>query len=278
MTRTSFRDPLGQTWVGPDGVTRASWAKPQELDTTALEFLLQELQAEGRWIPAKAVAPGVLAALLEPTRPLPEKAWEHPRVFFPSYAYEWSPAMLQSAAWLTLDLNERLLEIGWELKDATPTNVLFQGPHPIFVDHLSPVQRMPGQMGWTAYGQFIRTFLIPLCLHRLNRLPLAWLHQARRDGVSPEDANPQLCLFDRFRPSVLGLISLPAFLSRRQGTAPLQSLRIWKDGDETIGRAITLRLLKGLRKRLDRWAPPAAPPTTGQLTTRQVRATPRKGC
>jgi SAM-dependent methyltransferase len=225
-----------------------------------LEPLLRELQAEGKWIPFQAVDPALMPAL-DPARALPIRAWEHPRVFFPSYAHEWSPAMLHRAAELTLELNERLLAIGWELKDATPTNILFQGPHPIFVDHLSPAPRQPGQMGWTAYGQFIRTFLIPLCLHRLNGLPLAWLHLARRDGVSPDDANRQLGLFDRLRPSVLGLITLPARLSQRQGRAPAQGLKVWKDGDEAIGRTITARLLRGLRKRLARWAPLTADAT-----------------
>lgn len=262
VTRTSFRDPQGQTWVGPEGVTRASWTEPQAQDTAALETLLREFQAEDKWIPFQAVDPATVGPLLAPSRPLPLRAWEHPRVFFPSYAHEWSPAMLHRAASLTLELNERLLAIGWELKDATPTNILFQGPQPIFVDHLSPAPRQPGQMGWTAYGQFIRTFLIPLCLHQLNGLPLSWLHLARRDGVSPEDAGRQLSLLDRLRPSVFGLITLPALLSRRASRAPARGVPVWKDGDQGIGRAITTRLLRGLRQRLQRWAPAPAGATT----------------
>jgi SAM-dependent methyltransferase len=263
MARTSFRDPAGCTWVGPEAVQRATWvAEPgAPADQTALAAVLTAFQDEGLWITAKPVDPATLPAYLEGACPLPQRAWEHPRVCFPSYAHEWSPAMLHRAAELTLELNERLLAAGWELKDATPTNVLFEGPRPLFVDHLSPALRQPGQMGWTAYGQFIRTFLIPLCLHRLNGLPLAWLHLARRDGVSPEDASSQLSLFDRLRPSVFGLITLPARLTSRQGRKPNRGLAIWKGGDETIGRAITARLLKGLRKRLRRWAPPTADAT-----------------
>jgi SAM-dependent methyltransferase len=258
MVRASFRDPLGCTWVGPDTVHRATWADPPAPADEHLEALLKKLQDEGLWIPATPVAPASLPAYLEGACPLPQRAWEHPRIFFPSYVYEWSPAMLHCAAELTLDLNERMLEIGWELKDATPTNVLFEGPQPIFVDHLSPSRRQPGQMGWTAYGQFIRTFLIPLCLHRLNGLPLSWLHLARRDGVSPEDASRQLGPINKLRPSVFGLITLPAFLTSRQGRTPATGLRIWKGGDEAMGRTITAHLMKGLRQRLARWAPPKA--------------------
>ena len=258
VVRTSFRDPLGSTWVGSDTVYRATWTAPVvQADATDRDaLLLRPLQDEGLLISAQPMDPARFPPYLEGSCPLPRQAWEHPRVFFPTYAHEWSPAMLYRAAELTLDLNERLLEGGWELKDATPSNVLFDGPSPIFVDYLSPAPRQPGQMGWTAYGQFIRTFLIPLCLHRHNGLPLAWLHLARRDGLSPEEASLQLGLFDRLRPSVFGLITLPAYLSTRQEAGPASALRIWKGGDESMGRAITARLLKGLRKRLARWTPP----------------------
>jgi SAM-dependent methyltransferase len=169
--------------------------------------------------------------------------------------------MFHRAATFTLEVNERLLTGGWELKDATPSNLLFDGPRPIFVDHLSPSPRQPGQMGWRAYGQFIRTFLIPLCLHRLRGLPLAWIHLARRDGVSPEEASLQMGMADRLRPSVLGLVTLPALLTRRQKRRPSPGMRIWKNGDEPTGRTITARLLKGLHRRLRRWAPPVADAT-----------------
>lgn len=267
MIRASFRDPQGRIWIGPDSVFRAAWDEPEAHGPDGgpakdrLDSLLHAFQSECLWIPTVPVDPALIRPFLAPSAPLPRRAWQHPRVFFPSYAHEWSPVMLYRAAELTLELNVRLLEAGWELKDATPTNILFEGPRPLFVDHLSPSKRQPGQMGWTAYGQFIRTFLIPLCLHRLKGLPLAWIHLAQRDGVSPEDARFQLDLIDRLRPSVLGLITLPALLSRRQGPSPSEGLRVWKNGDETIGRTITARLLKGLRKRLDRWAPATAAAT-----------------
>lgn len=248
---------MGRTWVGMDKVYRATWVDPTTVPPSggALELLLKNLQMEGLWIPAKSMDPSTLPAFLGGSCPMPHRAWEHPRIFFPSYAHEWSPAMLHRAAELTLGLNERMLEIGWELKDATPTNILFEGPHPIFVDHLSPSQRQAGQMGWSAYGQFIRTFLIPLCLHQVNGLPLTWINLARRDGVSPDEAAQQLGCLDRLRPSVFSLVTLPALLSKYQGSIPARGLRIWKGGDESIGHAISARILKGLRKRLDRWAP-----------------------
>lgn len=260
MIRASFRDPEGQTWVGPEIVTRAAWSGTAVTDSSlasqqTLDPIIQAFQTEGNWIPATPVAPEAVRPFLQPSDPLPQRAWTHPRLFFPSYAHEWSPIMLYRAAELTLDLNARLLQAGWELKDATPTNILFDGPRPILVDHLSPTRRQPGQMGWTAYGQFIRTFIIPLALHRLNNVPLSWIHLARRDGVSPEEALPQLSLADQMRPSVFGLITLPVLLSHRPKITSSSGLPTWGGGDESMGRTITARLLQGLNKRLRRWAP-----------------------
>ena len=53
--------------------------------------------------------------------------WEHERIPFPSFPYEWPPEMLEAAGSLTLDLAEAALEEGFGLKDATPYNVLFRG-------------------------------------------------------------------------------------------------------------------------------------------------------
>ena len=85
--------------------------------------------------------------------------WEHERIPFPSYPYEWPPEMLEAAASLTLDLAEAALEEGFGLKDATPYNVLVRGWQSVFVDVLSFERREPLDVTWLAYGQFVRTFL-----------------------------------------------------------------------------------------------------------------------
>src|SRR5690606_14594705 len=79
---------------------------------------------------------------------------EQPRVWFPSYPHEWPAEMLHAAGVLTLDLAETLLDEGLGLKDATPLNVLFNGPHPTLVDLLSIEERDPHISNWQALGQF----------------------------------------------------------------------------------------------------------------------------
>lgn len=81
--------------------------------------------------------------------------------------------MLHRAALATQTMNETLLDDGWELKDATPRNLLLGGTRPAFVDHFRPSRRAPGQLGWRAYGQFCLTALIPLLLWKKRGVPMA---------------------------------------------------------------------------------------------------------
>ena len=91
---------------------------------------------------------------------------EHQRIEFTSYPHEWSAEMLYAAGELTLEIQLRALDAGLTLKDATPTNVLFEGSQPVFVDLLSVTSRPSGIAVWPAYAQFIRTFLLPLLRYR----------------------------------------------------------------------------------------------------------------
>ncbi|MGH9582209.1 MAG: SAM-dependent methyltransferase, partial [Bryobacteraceae bacterium] len=84
---------------------------------------------------------------------------EHERVWFPSYPYEWPPEMLFAAGELTLEIAQASLKHEFGLKDATPYNVLFRGPKPVFVDVLSFEKRDPGDPAWLPYAQFVRTFV-----------------------------------------------------------------------------------------------------------------------
>ncbi len=123
--------------------------------------------------------------------------------------------MLASAGSLTLDLAEQCLPHGWRLKDATPYNVLFRGPAPVFVDLLSFERHDPGDAIWPAYGQFVRTFLLPLLAHResISKLNRIWL--ASRDGVEPEDLYQSLSWRGRLTSPGLTLASVPYWLSKK---------------------------------------------------------------
>jgi len=93
--------------------------------------------------------------------PSGELELEHERVFFPTYPWEWTPGQWLSAGDLTLDLAEQQLSLGRVLKDASPLNVLFCECSPVFVDVLSTEPRDLEDPYGLAYGQSVRTFLLP---------------------------------------------------------------------------------------------------------------------
>jgi len=139
---------------------------------------------------------------------------EHERIPFPSFPYEWPPEMLAAAGNLTLDIAEALLEEGFGLKDATPYNILFRGPSPVFVDVLSAEMREPTDPMWLPYAQFVRTFVLPLLVHRFCRIPSSLYLAGRRDGIEPEEAYEMLSLIGKLRLPALTQVTIPRLLAK----------------------------------------------------------------
>src|ERR1700757_3212701 len=120
----SFRDPDARLSLLEDRGVR--YVRPEladELRAFLCSPVYQQLVARGSMI-ATQMKPGPDGGLL----------LEHPRIFFPSYCWEWSRSMWIEAGRLTLELARILLEHGFLLKDATPRNVLFENCSPVFVD------------------------------------------------------------------------------------------------------------------------------------------------
>ena len=165
VPRPSFRDPSGYVEFTPTEVVRHIYPADAE---SALRFLrsslVQQWQSSGQMI----------AGEIE-ERPDSELLVRHPRLFFPSYPWEWSPVQWRAAAHLTLDLCREAVSAGFLLKDATPLNILFDGPRPVFVDVLSFDPRDSSNPIWLAQGQFVRTFLLPLLGH-IATLAGHWQH------------------------------------------------------------------------------------------------------
>jgi 2-polyprenyl-3-methyl-5-hydroxy-6-metoxy-1,4-benzoquinol methylase len=236
----SFRDPGGYVSVGKDRVLRTVLPGGRGnlqayLDSNAARRLI----VSGSLIDTQ---------LLEAAPAEGEIVVEHPRIPFAGYPHEWPPAMLHSAARLTLELCAALLEEGRGLKDATPSNVLFRGPKPVFIDVLSFEQRDPLDAIWLADAQFARTFLIPLLLHRRTGSPTHEFLLARRDGVRPEDAVRQLSSLRRWFPPDLGLVTLPAKAARLASDGLYRPRRAREAGE---ARFVLGHHFGGLRKKLD---------------------------
>ncbi len=207
-SESTFRDPAGSVTLTPEGVLRTVVYEhtPETLDFLASP-LAHKLTVEGDLIPSKILANSEEGLLLQ-----------HPRVPFISYPSEWPPSLWAAAANLTLDLCTELLKQGWILKDATPLNVLFTGTKPIFVDLLS-VRRTEPKPIWFAYGQFVRTFLLPLLAHQ----QLGWRLQTAqtwRDGIEPEELYAALSWSRRLAYPARSFVTLPVVLAKMMKSTP----------------------------------------------------------
>jgi SAM-dependent methyltransferase len=241
-TYRTFRDPAGILRMENGRVLRT--VRPQFAAVTqsfVSSQLAHDLAESGWMIPTASLGFGPDGSL----------ELEHRRVFFPSYPWEWCVEQWVDAAVLTLDLCDKLLDHGLILKDATPLNILFCDARPVLVDVLSIEPRDPGTPLWRAYGQFVRTFVLPLLAHRYLGWPLAATF-ARRDGYEPEEIYPHLGLAARWRTPARGLVTLPVLFDKVGASGKnLPSLRL--SAEATLG--ILRARLRGLKKMVLRFRP-----------------------
>lgn len=270
MTR-SFRDPSGTCWVGKEHVIRVL----DEAGATACDSFLssgcaQSFLKSGRLIGTRAVVNGE-AEHLSTVVPPPVlsaiqqrrcRVFGHDRVPFVSYPHEWSPRMLHAAGDLTLSLARESLNDGFCLKDATPLNVLFRGPNPVFVDVPSFEKRDPADPTWNAYAQFVRTFLLPLLVHRKWGVSLRDIFTTRRDGLEPQDVYRYCSFLDRFAAGVFSLVSVPTWLSSRAKARGAALYRPRRMDNSEKARFILESLLKHCQRKLEKLHPRPAGKST----------------
>lgn len=239
----TFRDPAGSLRISGERIFRTV---RREYAEDCLSFLRSDVAqawiAGGRLVETRVLseAPGE------------ELELEHEPVFFPTYPWEWTPGQWISAGDLTLDLAEQQLSLGRVLKDASPLNVLFRGCSPVFVDVLSTEPRDLEDPLWLAYGQFVRTFLLPLAAFKYLGWPLA-LSLMHRDGYQPSDLYPHLPARSRFRAPILSQVTLPHLLERRKGSRSSRKIRLRSD----IALSVQRQKIKQLRTHLHKLAPAA---------------------
>ena len=219
----SFRDPGGSVVLHKNRVLRfVNDAGLQDLEAFLLSETGRKLVEEGLVVGTKRLSAGESEAVLRQPRysRITETGqkltvFEHDRISFPSYPYEWPAEMLHSAGELTLELAMRMLPDGFGLKDGTPYNVLFRGPRPVFVDVLSFEKRDPRNAIWLPHAQFVRTFLLPLLAAKHFGLPPAQALLAHRDGLEPEEVYRWLSPAQKLSPKFLSLVSLPSWLAAK---------------------------------------------------------------
>jgi SAM-dependent methyltransferase len=236
----TFRDPAGSLSFEGDQVIRRidASARAAVLDLLDSPFCVS-LQQRG----------DLIGAEVEDSKP--HLCLRHPRIPIPTYPWEWTPSQWLAAAELTLNLCEQALADGWILKDATPLNVLFTGTRPIFVDILSFERRDKHSSIWLAYGQYVRTFLLPLLMNRMLSWPLA-LSLLKRDGYEPADCYAALGWSNRLGRDAFWPITLPTLLDRRKQAETQAKKRPARTADPDLTAHVLRRTLNDLRKRTRR--------------------------
>ncbi len=257
----SFRDPDGRLLLINDRVLRVI-NKTGEANFYAFlaSAVAKKFVAAGQLVgasPPDAESVRLLSDYLQRENgdgAVPEVVVEHERIAFPSFPYEWAPEMLYRAGCLTLDLAESALVEGFGLKDATPYNVLFRGPEPVFVDLLSFERRDPLDPVWKPYAQFARAFLLPLLANKHFGLELKQVFLASRDGVEPEEVYDLCGIAQKLRPPFLSLVSIPTWLaSKSNSDDPGSTARIYRErraGSAAQAKYVLDRLFKRLRRQL----------------------------
>ena len=181
---------------------------------------------------------------------------QHEKIPFPSYPWEWSPRQWISAATLTLDLCEAAIHSDFILKDATPLNILFSGPDPVFVDVLSFERRDQNRPLWNAYAQFARTFLLPLAAYVYLGWPLS-SSISRRDGYDPADLAQWLPLTRRLLNPLRSLVTAPLLFESAVFQKNASRIASLNHVDGELARGLLLRTLRRTRRLLGELSLPA---------------------
>ena len=201
---STFRDPAGILRIEHGRVLRN--VQPKFAASTRA-FLESETACE--WVNSGWMVPSQMLGV----RSDGSLELEHERIFFPSYPWEWCIEQWAAAAMLTLDLCEKLLGQGLILKDATPMNILFRGTQPVLVDVLSIEARESTNPLWNAYGQFIRTFILPMAAYKFLGWPLK-ASSFSRDGYEPETLYAALSWTQLLRSPLWSNVTLPVLLEK----------------------------------------------------------------
>lgn len=165
------------------------------------------------------------------------------RLLFVSQPAEWTDAQLFEAACLTLSLQAEAVEAGFDMKDASAWNVLFDGTRPVFCDLLSfePLR----ERAWWAFGQYARHFLLPLLVSRRVGLRARKSFSIWRDGVPSASARGLLgwrALLSRYG-ALLATPKGQTFSSAQEADIPAAT-------SATIGAGATPDGIRSFRRRL----------------------------
>jgi SAM-dependent methyltransferase len=247
---SSFRDPAGFVFTRDGVVYRQVNSGHRDLyDQLIGSGLYDALVDDGLLVPHSEVDPGLAAA------PDAYKVLRPEQLPFVSYPYEWSFGQLRDAALATLTIQQRALDHGMTLRDASAYNMQFWQGRPILIDTLSFGPREP-DAPWLAYRQFCQHFLAPVALMSMVDVRLGQLQRVHLDGLPLDLTSELLPGRSRARPALQLHVHAHAKSQRRhERDGGGQSAKQVKMSDRALTGLLD-NLAGGIRK-LD-WDPPAS--------------------
>ena len=153
----SFRDPAGKIFYYKNRVYR----KLSNLGLERLKFILEKNILEESIKKNFLINTKITKIENESDINNKDIIFEHEKIPFISYPYEWTFSQLKSAAIHHIDFHLFLLERNATLIDASAYNIQFKGSQPIFIDLLSLKKYEEGEF-WKGHKQFCENFLNPL--------------------------------------------------------------------------------------------------------------------
>lgn len=171
VSSSNFRDPENAAFEYMDEWHRvASKSSAVALRTLRSSETYERLSNSGALLRFEELSAAAARPILEAFaaaggRPVPRDAsvFSVETVDLISYPWEWPNSLLETAALLTLDIRESLLDLGLDLKDAVAYNVQFRGMRPVFMD-LGSIEVWRPNPSWNAARQFIEHFINPLAV------------------------------------------------------------------------------------------------------------------
>jgi hypothetical protein len=244
----SFRDPGGFLFWNEGHLYRQVNHSCQESYDRLMQSGLYKALVNGGWLVRHEEAADILPAA-------PELAYKiicPEQVDFISYPYEWSFSQLKDAALATLNIQQKALEFGMALKDASAYNIQFHQGRPVLIDTLSFEPYVEGAP-WVAYRQFCQHFLAPLALMAYSDVRLNQLLRVYIDGVPLDLASSLLPIRTRLNLGLLSHIHLHAAAQKRYANQAVNTTQ----NQRKMGKMALLGLIDSLRSTVNHldWKP-----------------------
>ena len=247
----SFRDPSGYVFYFQDKIFRAldsdSFALIQQLNK---DEILSSLEILGYLIQTEIITQtDPVYTALKKNLPHENHFLHHAKVPTISYPYEWPFSMLADSAKLQIELQLKLIEKGYSLKDASAFNVQFIHCRPVFID-IPSIEKLKHKEVWIAYGQFCQMYLFPLLLKRYKNISSKGYFLNNINGLDVIDVYHIFGPVASLKPALFMDVFLQYYFqnSASNRTEELRQ-KLKKEGSDTTPQVINLqRMLRKINK------------------------------